>query len=774
MRRILATLLILSALALTDEVASAQQTSSPIQGITTSRLRELIDNKDWHFVGDVELEMSDAKLYADEVWFNIDEHQAIATGNVLFTQGDNRISADRAELDTETRLGTFYNAWGIASIQPSRRTAAVGGFVAPQMAGQETDMYFFGDKIEKIGPKKYRISNGSFTTCVQPSPRWNLHADTVVLNIDHYTLLRQAVFKVKGVPLFYTPILYYPTNKEGRATGFLLPTYGSSTVHGQTFSNAFFWAIDRSQDATFTHDWFSKTGQGWGSEYRYAAATGDANLRTYVLNQHESIFALPDGSSGTTPESHNFEIRGGASQLLPRNLRMRARADYFSNVTTMQTFHTNVAEVSRNRRTYGANVVGSWRAYSLNATFDRNEYFSEPPNSVLAGSTPRVSFTRTERPLFQNSGVYLSVGSEFAHFERESRQATRVLDSGLARFDFNPQIRYPFKKWQWFTVNSSVSWRDTFYTRSLVPATQTEEQKIVDDNLNRTYFTLTTQAVGPVFNRVWNTPGSRYAERLKHTIEPFLTVRRTSAIDDFKRIVRTDGVDAVVGGATSYTYGVNNRIYARRRIGQTGQAQEIINVELRQSYYSDELSSQADQQYTTTYNSAVPSHFSPISLTVRATPLTSLQATLRAEVDSRYFELKTMSASGSYNWTTRLQTTVGWNQRFLIEELPGFNDPNTLDHFVNVNTRARTADNRFGSNYSFNYDVRRSAMLQQRMTAFYNAQCCGIAFEYQTFNYGGARRFLATPSDRRFFLSFTLAGLGNFSPFSGAMETVPR
>ena len=83
------------------------------------------------------------------------------------------------------------------------------------------------------------------------------------LNVDHYTLLKQAVLTVKGVPMLYLPILYYPTKKEDRATGFLLPTYGSSTLRGQSIHNAFFWAIDRSQDATLLHDWFSKTGQGY-------------------------------------------------------------------------------------------------------------------------------------------------------------------------------------------------------------------------------------------------------------------------------------------------------------------------------------------------------------------------------------------------------------------------------------------------------------------------------------------------------------------------------
>ena len=84
-----------------------------------------------------------------------------------------------------------------------------------------------------------------------------------------------------------------------------------------------------------------------------------------------------------------------------------------------------------------------------------------------------------------------------------------------------------------------------------------------------------------------------------------------------------------------------------------------------------------------------------------------------------------------------------------------------------------TQDNRLGGIYSFNYDVLRSTMLQQRISAFYNAQCCGIAFEYQTYNFGSGRRS-PIPSDHRFFLSFTLAGLGNFSPFNGAMSGVPR
>mgnify|MGYP003326487724 CR=1 FL=1 len=77
-------------------------------------------------------------------------------------------------------------------------------------------------------------------------------------------------------------------------------------------------------------------------------------------------------------------------------------------------------------------------------------------------------------------------------------------------------------------------------------------------------------------------------------------------------------------------------------------------------------------------------------------------------------------------------------------------------------------DRRYGVNHSLNYDILKSTLLQQRTSAFYNAQCCGIAAEYQRYNYSGLPSYIV-PADHRFFLSFTLAGLGNFSPFHGAL-----
>jgi len=761
---------LLSWLVLCASTAYAQ-VDIPGYHIVVQRQERLAESH-WLLTGAVELEQGDTKLYADEVEVFEDQNRVVARGNVVLTQANNRIAADHADFNTKTHLGVFYRASGIANIQPPRQTPQPGGIIVPTVAGQETDVYFFGETVEKIGTKKYKITNGGFSTCVQPTPRWDLSADTIVLNVDHYTLLRQAILKVKGVPMFYLPVLYYPTKEDGRATGFLLPTYGTSAIRGQTIHNAFFWAINRSQDATILYDWYSKTGSGGGAEYRYNMGSGsDGTLTAYALDERTVTYQLANGSSATQTGSRSYKIVGGANQALPGRLRARARVDYFSSLLTNQTFNTNVSDASRNNRSYGANVVGAWRSYSLNGTFDRNEYFNSATSSGVIGTSPRVTITRSERPIFANAPVYFAVTGDGAHLDRQTKTDT-IDDRSLGRFEITPQLRYPFKRWQWFTVNSSLSWRDTYYTRSLDLKTRLP----ISADLNRQYFTAQAQAVGPIFTRVWDTPDNGYAERFKHSIEPFFTVQRTSRIERHDEIIALDGSDSVYGGTTTLTYGLNNRVYAKRLVGQRSQAQEIIGVDISQTHYGDARASLVDPKYTTSYIPTAPTaanNFSPISVGVRVTPTPSINGTMRAEIDSRYRQLRTLSVSSNYTLVPYLSANVGWSHKFLIEELDGFKDPKALDHYINFSTNAHTADNKYGTNYSFNYDVLHSRMLQQRTSAFYNAQCCGIAFEYQRYNFAGISSVFV-PSDSRFFLSFTLAGLGNFSPFSGGLNGVPR
>jgi LPS-assembly protein len=759
----------------------APSSQSQIQAQSSDSLERLGENHTKR-IGHVEITLANGtSIYADNAELFEDQDRVIFTGNVVFSQGENRIASDRADFNTKTNLGTFYNASGISSVKPPKVQARPGAFAPPPVANQDTDVYFFGDTVEKVGPKKYRITNGGFTTCVQPTPRWELHAGTVILNVGHYTVLKNAILNVKGVPMLYVPIMAYPTKKEDRATGFLIPTYGASSLYGQQLHNAFFWAIDRSQDATIEHEWYSKVGQGVAGEYRYNFGAGsNGNLTSHLLDQHDATI----GGGGA---SRSYDFNGSLTQALPLGLRAQANVQYFSSLLTHQTFNTNIYDASLNSRTIGANIVGAWAGYSLNATLDHSEYFYGVNNFALSGSAPRIDLTRNERPLF-GSPVYFSVGGEYVDLLRQNTSPVNSLDPtgpvnetnfGLTRLDFNPQIRYPFKKWEWFTVNSTFSWRDTYYTRSLDPKQNdpvTGQLLEIDEGLNRRFFTAQAQITGPVFNRIWDTPDNGYAEKFKHSIEPTVSIQRTSSIDNFNGIVKLDGVDYVVGGSTNVTYGVTNRFFAKRQDvpGRPATSREIFDVELSQSYYTNTAASQVDISYASSFTGGAASNFSPIALSIRAVPNNALNASFRAEFDSRYHNLRTVSATGSYAVTGVLQTNLTWSKAASVQDptTPGIFK--SIDQSISGNLTLHTRDNRYGGVYAPNYDIFRHSMLMQRISGYYNTQCCGLAFEYDNTNYGTISSLVGIASDRRFFLSFTLAGLGNFSPFNGAMGGVPR
>src|SRR5262249_16592070 len=160
--------LALALLLLAAVPARAQQPGgcTRIWGAVSDQAITLNDTHHTRLIRQVRIDCNDIQLFADEAEIFSDADRVRASGNVLFISSSNRISADRLEFNRRTKTGTFYNASGIANMEGRSG-------VEPSLFGtQEPDAFFYGETIEKLGPKKYRIRNGGFTTCVQPTPRW--------------------------------------------------------------------------------------------------------------------------------------------------------------------------------------------------------------------------------------------------------------------------------------------------------------------------------------------------------------------------------------------------------------------------------------------------------------------------------------------------------------------------------------------------------------------------------------------------------------------------
>ncbi|MFN2446586.1 MAG: LPS-assembly protein LptD [Vicinamibacterales bacterium] len=714
---------------------------------------ERLDADRVKLVGQVEIEgvgsNQGTKIFADELEWNLATGEAAASGNVLVATPTSRIAAERAVLNTKTRLGTFYTASGIASLGER------GAEDRSMFGALEPDIYFYGDSIEKIAEDKYRIKRGGFTTCVQPTPRWEIVSNSATINLGDYAILQSAVMRVKDVPILYLPILYYPIQEDDRATGFLMPTYGNSTFTGQSISNAFFWAVNRSNDATLFHNWFLSRGQAVGGEYRYVAAPGsEGSLRTNWLNQKAGVV-----NGVADPARRSYQIDSGLVHRLPGGLSARGRVDYFSDVTTQQLYNQNIYEASRSQRSIDASLSGAWKGVSVNGNYRRIEQFYTPTSSVLNGNAPSVTANVSSRRLGRLP-AYFSLNTEsgrLLYVERDTSTATTVEnDRSLGRMDFTPSLRAPLLSAPFLSVTGTAAYRVTYYTESLNQGVQ------VSDAFARNYGELRAELVGPVVSRVFN-PNNAFADRLKHLVEPNLSIQRRTAIDDFDRVPQVGlYYDAVYGGVTQLGYGVTNRFLMRRGVtGQTtgapavGAPRELMSVGLSQTYYSDERASQYDQQYQSGFQTPRASSFSPVALTVRSAPTTLSTASARLEFDHEERRISSLSLQGGVNHQAA-QITAGWSRSEYLT---------FTNHNLNANTTLRFAEGRTGGTYSFSWDIERSAIVQQRWTGFYNAQCCGFVVEYQEYNFGAGSTF-AVPKDRRFNIGFTLAGVGTFSnPF---------
>jgi LPS-assembly protein len=713
-----------------------------------------VDPGHWRCEGEVEIELRDGtKFFADELDFYLETNLLEASGNVVFQGPEGQIAAERVEFNVEDGTGTFHIASGFISLgETADRT---------QFGNQDPDYIFTGETIEKLGGRRYRITRGTITACVQPTPRWQLVLDTLTLNLDDYAIARNAVLRVKGVPLMYLPVIYYPIQEDERATGFLMPTYGTSTLRGQALSNAFFWAIGRSHDATFFHDWYTKAGQGTGAEYRYILAPqSSGNFRMYRFARDETEY-IEDDTVTVLPKNTSFELRGVATHAFSRTIRGRARVDYASDLFSQQLYHQDIYQASRRTRLIEGGITAPVGPLSTAVSYTRNELIQSATSTRVYGSTPRVTANLAPRRLnLFTAPLYASMNSEYAYLPfRTVENDVVTRDDSLNRMDVTPTLRVPLSSLPWLSLNTSASYRATYFTRQRDDQTD----QTIGEGYLRDYMALRSEIVGPVFTRVWELPDSTFAERMKHVIEPAFTVDFTSAIDDYLRApALSDPSDVVVGSTTSVTYGLTNRFFYRGRPvnGSRGQTREFITVGLQQTYYSNPEASQFDQTYRAPQlGSSRLVDLSPVAVNVRVSPTTSLDATGRLEYDVSGRGLQVVTGGGNLNFGN-----ASANLNYSRSRRDRTSD---ADDYLSASTTLRLLQGRATGRYGLSWDISRGYVVSQNIVASYMAQCCGLQMEYQTYNVPRSTG-IPVSSDRRFNFGFVLAGLGTFSNFFGA------
>jgi hypothetical protein len=408
---------------------------------------------------------------------------------------------------------------------------------------------------------------------------------------------------------------------------------------------------------------------------------------------------------------------------------------------------------SRREQFVKGTLTGSVGRARLLATVEERDFLFGAAPAQRTGRAPFASITLGDTPI-RRSAIYAGFWAEGGRIVRQDNVEDPATDRTLWRIDASPSVRLPVSRLPFLSATASASWRFTQWSESRDPVTR----EPIAVMLTRQLFEMRGRVVGPIVSRVFQTPGSGYAERFKHVIEPSVDISWKSPFDRLNRVVDNEPyVDSVVGGTTTVNYQLRNALLARLTGG--GHVREILTVNIGQSYYTNALAARVDPAYQAGSNA----NFSPIRIDASVRPVDRASASFRMEIAPKVYAVQGMSASASLNGTN-LQLNAGWSRNSTVPSVPGSGTSVVTIHFLNASTTIRTRDNRAGGSYTVNYDLLQRSFRQQRVVTYYNSQCCGIAFDWQS----RGLPLLGIPVDRTWGVSFTLAGIGSFSNSLGS------
>lgn len=216
------------------------------------------DPAHWTAEGNVEVQYQNRTLYADRVDYDRNQNEVVARGNVKLVAPGIVTEAPEARI------------W----IDQDRGIILSPRYQLPERQGQGQ-----AEKAEQVGPNRYVLTQGDYSSCPSPRPAWRIKARSIKVDQNKEKItVRGGHLDLFSVPVMYLPYLSFPT--ADRASGFLAPSFGNSQINGFTLSAPYYWNIAPNRDATITPRYLSERGLQLQNEFRYLGQTsrGEAHL----------------------------------------------------------------------------------------------------------------------------------------------------------------------------------------------------------------------------------------------------------------------------------------------------------------------------------------------------------------------------------------------------------------------------------------------------------------------------------------------------------------
>ena len=654
-------------------------------------------------------------IKADWMVYDMDLGTVKARGNVLIDIGPDQLTADEGVVNLNRETGTFTNA---------------------SIIRQYKDMHFEGRVIEKTGDVTYHIEDGWIITCKLKdgeTPPWSFGAADADITDNGYAFLKHAVFRIKGIPVLYSPIVILPV-KRTRQTGFLFPSISGSDRDGFGMEFPFFVNLSPSSDMTLYPQYMSERGFMGGLEFRYVLDQDSmGGLMVNFLHDNLSDINDPDNADYyrdggyTHTNQDRYWIRGKADQDFGEwttrfDLDVVSDRDYLTEFNSGLTgftmtdrrffdvFGRGFQNKTEEERKNTLRALRTWNnGMSLQANLLAiNDLREDKSSPTPLWKLPEINFSGLV-PLY-DTGADFSWYTNYVYYRR---------DEGVSanRFDLFPRVSMGLPLSDYLETTLSAGIRDTFY------AIQSNDDPDWDNTTENRFLADVQAEIGTTMIRDFNISAGS-ATGLSHTFRPYVNYRYISDVDQ-EDLPQFDGVDNV-GDQNIVTYGIDNFFSLRGQNRGREYDRDYGYFKIKQGY--DIRSSESDTPLT------------PVNMRLAYYPLNDLRLIYRTDLDVYGDGFIKHTVEGDY------KNSRGdiFSTNYLY---------NKEDETSSIKAAARVGlFYYFTAGYSIERSIEDSKTVEENINLIYQPSCWSVELAS---NY--------TPGNQKITIMFRLANIG--SPF---------
>ncbi|SEW15271.1 LPS-assembly protein [Luteibacter sp. 329MFSha] len=398
----------------------------------------------YHLTSGVRLVRADQVMQAEDATYNADSTAYDAKGNVRYQEAGMLLRADRITGTTTPNQGDAYNVQ--YQLLQSR-----GNGVA--------------DHAKVLDPQHGRFTDATYSTCDVGSRQWEFRAKKMNLNKETGVgEARSATMRYRGVPFMYLPYFTFPLD-DRRKSGFLYPTFGSSTRSGTFLNLPYYLNLAPNYDATITPGYYSDRGPMLGGEFRYLLPRSNGTVDFQYMAHDKGPDDDESGTSDRDGSTRRWLLQLTNSTTIAKGWNFSANINRVSDNQYFRDFSNDLYSSAIGLLSSSAYVSTGGKYWSAAIGADDYQNVDAGLNNYVEPYRrwPRATFN-LEAPV--NSWLDAGIDSEAVAFRKTDRAPfDRLNGRGQVdgnRIDLAPYLAADFSGASWF-VRPRVEYRYTGY-----------------------------------------------------------------------------------------------------------------------------------------------------------------------------------------------------------------------------------------------------------------------------------------------------------------------